>query len=130
MENSMGFKLRKKSKRELTEKSQKLYTRGTKIAKAKGQKAYDKTLKKEEEFFAKHQDYDYKKAGTLSYEKEHGHYDRNQPGSVRNIDSEFIKKRADEARFEAEQKAYKKNLRIKLLTKRGKSIDKKKRKRD
>ena len=113
----MGFKLRKKSKRELTEKAQKLYTKGTKIAKAKGQKAYDKTLKKEKEFFAKSRE---------GYEKKHGYY----PPTFRRDDSEFIKKRVDEARFEAEQKAYKKNLRIKLLTKRGERIDKKKRKRD
>ena len=113
------FKLfRKKTKEELTRKAQKLYTKGGKIATKKGEKAHKKTLKKEKKFFAH---------DIESYEKKHGQGTYPEKYARDNI--EFSEEQADRSKFIAEQKAFKKNLMIKYLTKRGEMIEKKKRKR-
>ena len=111
----MAIKLRKKSKAELTQKAQKLYTKGGDIATRKGEKAYKKTMKKEGKFFSKDK---------TQYESVHGSGTYPEKFAKENI--EFSKKKAEKAKAGAVKKAYDKNLMIKLLTARGYKIEKKK----
>jgi hypothetical protein len=119
MEKNMAkFKLRKKTKAELSQKAQKLYTKGGKIASGKGEKAYKKTMKKEKKFFGK---------DIKQYESVHGQGTYPEKFAKENI--EFSKKEAEKSKAGAVKKAYDKNLMIKFLTARGYKIEKRKAKR-